>query len=195
MRKLGFDLIFLGAPASGKDTQAHLLMNHYELKRVESGQYFRRHMKDKTALGQQIRNTVAKAKPAPTPLMKTFLAEELKRAPKHKNLAFVGNPKLKPEAQFLVKLLKQNKRDFFALYIALPDKEIYKRSFYRMRHDDLKKTLIQRRISWHKQQVGKTVKYFKSINKLKLINGNQSIVQVARDIQSAINDYTRSKRN
>ena len=195
MRKLGFDLIFLGAPASGKDTQAHLLMNHYELKRVESGVYFRRHLKDKTALGRQIRETVGQAKPAPVPLMKIFLAEELKRAPKHKNLAFVGNPKLKPEAQYLVKLLKQKHRDFFAIYVTLPDKEIFKRSFYRMRHDDLKKTLIERRINWHKKQVGKTVDYFKSIGKLKVINGNQSIAKVARDIQLAINDYTRSKRN
>ena len=189
MKKLGFDLIFLGAPASGKDTQAALLMNHYEIKRVESGIYLRRHMKDKTILGQQIRNTVGKAKPAPVAVVKAFLTEELKKAPKNKNLIFVGNPKLKPEAQFLVKLLKQHQRDFFAIYVKLQDKEIYKRSFFRKRHDDLNKILIQRRIAWHKKQVGKTVKYFESLKKLKIIDGGQSIQKVSMAIQKAINDY------
>jgi len=195
MRKLGFDLIFLGAPASGKDTQARFLMNHYELKRIESGAYLRKHLKDKTAFGKLLRQTVGKSKPAPVSVMKTFLISELKRAAKSRNLIFIGNPRLKPEAQFLVKQLKNRKRDFLVLYVKLPVKEIIKRSFYRMRHDDLKKVLIQRRISWHKKQVGLTVKYFQSLKKLKFIDGNQQIFKVARDIQKAINDYQRSTRN
>lgn len=195
MRKLGFDLIFLGAPASGKDTQARLLMNHYELKRVESGAYVRRHLHDRTVLGQVLRRTVGLAQPAPVSVIKIFLADELKRAPKSKNLLFVGNPKLKPEARFLVKNLKLRRRDFLAVYVKLPAKEIIKRSFYRMRHDDLKKVLVDRRISWHKKQVGETVKYFQKLHKLKFINGNQPVFKVARDIQKAINDYSRSQRN
>ena len=195
MKKLGFDLIFLGTPASGKDTQARLLMNHYELKRVESGAYFRRLMKRKDSLGLRVRKTVGQAKPAPVSLMKMYLANELMRAPKNKNLAFVGNPKLKPEAQYLVKQLNMRRRNFFALYISLPAKEIIKRSFYRMRHDDLKKIMIQRRILWHQKQVGKTVKYFEKLGKMKIINGNQSILKVSLDIQKAIDDYKRSERN
>src|SRR3989338_3562025 len=170
MKKLGFDLIFLGAPASGKDTQARLLANHYELKRVESGEYFRRHIRDKSAFGKTLRRTVGQAKPAPVAVMKIFLTKEIQIAPKKKNLVFVGNPKL-------------------------PVKEIIKRSFYRMRHDDLRKALIERRINWHKKQVGQTVKYFQALGKLKFINGNQHIFKVTRDIQKTINDYARSQAN
>ncbi|MBX4187241.1 MAG: nucleoside monophosphate kinase [Candidatus Doudnabacteria bacterium] len=195
MRKLGFDLIFLGAPASGKDTQAGLLTNHYALKRIESGEYFRKLMKRKDALGAKVKSTVGQAKPAPVALMKMFLANAFKKIPKDRNLVFVGNPKLKPEAQFLVKNLKRNNRDFLAFYIKLPAKEIIKRSFFRMRHDDLNKQLIQKRINWHKDQVGKTVKYFESIKKLKYIDGNQPPLMVARDIQKAINDYQKSRGN
>ncbi len=195
MKQLGFDLIFLGSPASGKDTQARLLLNHFAIKRVESGIYFRRLMKRKDALGQKVRATVGSAKPAPVSLMKMYLANELKRAPKNKDLVFVGNPKLKPEAQFLVKMLKAHRRDFFVIYIKLPRKEIYKRSFFRMRHDDLKRVLISRRIKWHEQQVGKTVKYFDKLGKLKVIKGDQSIIKVSLAIHKAINDYARSKRN
>ena len=51
------------------------------------------------------------------------------------------------------------------------------------------KKLIVTRIKWHKDQVGKTVKYFKSLKKLKTINGNQSISKVTKDILKAIEGY------
>jgi len=49
--------------------------------------------------------------------------------------------------------------------------------------------LIKTRIKWHKDQVGKTVKYFQSLGKLKIINGNQPISKVTKDILKAISDY------
>lgn len=36
MKKLGFDLILLGSPVSGKNTQADLLLTAYALKAVRS---------------------------------------------------------------------------------------------------------------------------------------------------------------
>ena len=42
MKKLGFDLILLGDPTAGKDTQAAILMKKYELKSVESGKEWRK---------------------------------------------------------------------------------------------------------------------------------------------------------
>ena len=38
-KRLGFDLILLGAPAAGKDTQAILLERKFAFKPVESGKY------------------------------------------------------------------------------------------------------------------------------------------------------------
>ncbi len=191
MRKLGFDLILLGAPVSGKDTQAEMLMNHYELKPVRSGVYFRKNINRKDAIGKKIRETVGKAKPAPVSLVKEFIKNEFRKLPKI-NFIFVGTPRLKPEAQFLVKLLKKNNRDFLVLYLQLAPKEIIKRSYHRMRHEDVQRRLIEKRISWHKTQVGKTVEYFKKMKKLKYINGNQPPLKVVRDIQQAINDYQGS---
>ena len=188
MKKLGFDLILLGDPASGKDTQAELLANGFDLKLVGSGEYLRKNMKRKDRLGRLIRDTVGRAKPAPVSLIKQFLKNEVTKAPKSKNLVFVGTPRLKPEAQFLVKFLKQKKRDYLALYINLPVKEILKRSYSRLRHDDLKAASIRKRIKWHKEQMGKTLDYFRRLEKLREIDGNKSIVKVALSICKAINE-------
>ena len=96
------------------------------------------------------------------------------------------------------KLLSARKEDFLAFYINLPDKEVYKRSLARSRGNmkavykvlDTEK-IIAKRIDYHKKQVSKTVKYFQSLKKLKIINGNQPIPKVTKDILKAIEEYKK----
>jgi adenylate kinase len=191
-KRLGFDVIILGDPASGKDTQAKLLERKFLLKSVESGKYLRGLQKNKTQLGAEIRKILIKGSPAPINVIKEFLAANVRLATPGKNLIFVGNPRLKPEAEFLVKLLSQNNRDFFVVYITLPVSKIWERSAARKRDDsDLHR--VRERIAWHKRQVSKTIKFFESIHKLKIIDGNQTIQLVNKDIIRAINDYKRLK--
>lgn len=191
---LGFHLVLLGQITSGKDTQAKLLQKKYNLIPIESGKHWRKLEKEDSPDGRWLRRTTLLGKPAPVALMKKFLMEEIKKRKAGKNLIFVGNPRLKPEAQLLKKILSNLKENFFAIYITLPDNEIQKRSNTRSsvadRSDDNKKN-ISKRIKWHKEQVGKTVKYFDSLGKLKKINGNQSIEKVYEDIEKAISHFKK----
>ena len=45
--------VFLGAPGSGKGTQAALLVKHFDLGYVSTGDVFRQAIADQTPLGQQ----------------------------------------------------------------------------------------------------------------------------------------------
>jgi adenylate kinase family enzyme len=198
MKKLGFNIVLLGMITSGKDTQANILKKKYALKFVESGVYWRKLLKEKSFNGDWVRRTAGRGEPAPVILMKKFLIREIAKKPKNKDLLFLGNPRLKPEAQLLKKILEKKKQDFFAFYINLPDKEVYMRSEKR-RTGDMKtifkvldtKKIIKARIRYHKKQVSKTVKYFQSLNKLKIINGNQSVSKVAKDILREIEKYKK----
>lgn len=195
--QLGFHLVLLGQITSGKDTQAKLLQKKYSLIPVESGKHWRKLQKENSKEGEWLRRTTLLGKPAPVTLMKKFLVDELKKRRPGKNLIFVGNPRLKPEAQLLKKLLKNLDEDFFVIYINLSDKEIYRRSINRAvkknRTDDMQKNIFKR-IKWHNEQVGKTVKYFESLGKLKKINGNQSISKVVEDIEKAITHFKKIKQ-
>ena len=200
MKKLGFNIVLLGMITSGKDTQAKILKKKYMLKTVESGIYWRKLLKEKGRNGNWVRRTAGVGKPAPVALMKKFLVKEISKKPKNKDLLFLGNPRLKPEAQLLKKILNSRNEDFLAFYITLPDKEVYKRSKKRllgnMRADykvfDTHK-LITARIKYHKNQVSKTVKYFKSLKRLKIINGAQSVPKVTKDILKAIREYKNNR--
>jgi len=194
-KQLGFHLVLLGQIASGKDTQAGFLSEKYNVKLVESGKHWRKLSKAKTSDGAWLRRTHDKGKPAPVALMKKFLLENIEKRPKDKELLFVGNPRLKPEGQLLNKLMREHKENFFALYVSLPDKEVYKRSLSRVRGADDNRAFIAGRLKWHKDQVSKTVAYFESLGKLKKINGNQSIDKVKQDIEKAIESFQKKLKN
>ena len=199
MKKLGFNIVLLGMITSGKDTQAQILKKKYALKLVESGIYWRRRLKEQSPTGELLRKTTGKGQPAPVKLMKEFLLNEISRKPKNKDLLFLGNPRLKPEAQLLKKIMESSNEKILAFYITLPDKEVYRRSLKRMAGDmksDYKvfdnKKHIATRIKWHKDQVGKTVKYFEKLGCLKKINGNQPITKVTKDILKTIEEFEKS---
>jgi adenylate kinase family enzyme len=194
MERLGFDLILLGAPAAGKDTQAAILMRRFRLKPVESGKHWRRLAARNDALGRLLHRTFSKGQPTPVKLMKKFLVSQVSAAPKSRDLIFIGNPRLKPEAQLLAKLLKLKGRDYLAIAIDLPVDQVRKRSLARMR-DDQDWKYVGNRIRMYRLQVRKTILYFKGLDKLRIVDGNRPVAAVAKDILKIINDYQRSQAN
>jgi adenylate kinase family enzyme len=48
-KQLGFHLVLLGQIASGKDTQALIILDKYNLKPVESGKHWRKLEKEKSS--------------------------------------------------------------------------------------------------------------------------------------------------
>lgn len=198
MKKLGFNIVLLGMIASGKDTQAKILKREYSFKFIETGTYARNLLKEKGKDGDWARRTTGKGLPLPTILLQKFLKREVEKKPKGKDLLFMG-ARLKPEAQLLKKIIDKQGEKILALYITLPDKEVYKRSLKRSTSDMKEiyrmldtKNLIKKRIKWHKDQVGKTVKYYQKLGILKKINGAQSIQKVTKDILKAIREYKKT---
>ncbi len=196
--KLNFHIILLGQIASGKDTQAKFLMDKYSLQPVLSGEFSRNLIKAKGPDGDWARRTIGKGLACPVPLMKKFLISQINEKPKNKDLIFVGNPRLKPEAQMLKKLFTEAKQDFIAFYITLPDKQVYDRSLSRQQGDAREilkvlddKKLIAKRIAWHKDQVSKSVAYFETLGKMKKINGNRPIEAVAKEIEATIQTHIK----
>jgi adenylate kinase family enzyme len=164
---------------------------------VETGVFSRKLLKEKSKDGDWARRTTGKGAPLPTVLMQRFLVKEINNKPKNKNLLFLGG-RLKPEAQLMKKLMTERKQDFLAFYITLPDKEVYKRSLAR-KEGNMKeiykilddKKIIATRIKWHKDQVGKTVKYYQGLRKMNIINGNQPVAKVTKDILQKIEEYKK----
>lgn len=196
--RLGFNLTLMGMIASGKETQTELLKKKYALQSVETGVYTRKLLKENSSDGEWARRTAGKGWALPVVLMKRFIVKEIAKKSKNKDLIFIGGPRLKPEAQLTRKILKENGQEIFAIYLTLPDKEVYRRSLARKEGNmkaiykvfDTRKIIVNR-IKYHKEQVSKTVAYFESLGKLKRVNGNQSIEKVHQDIEKALEHFKK----
>ena len=75
MKRLGFNIVLLGAPASGKETQANILKKIYPLKFVETGVHTRKLLKKKCPDGDWTRRTAGKGGALPVVLLKKFLMD------------------------------------------------------------------------------------------------------------------------
>ncbi len=199
--RLGFNVVLIGMITAGKDTQSKILREKYSFRPIETGKFSRLLLKEKSPTGDLFRKVSGNGKPAPVKFIKEFLTREIDKKKKNEDLLFIGGPRLKPEAQLLKKILSEKKQDFLAFYISLPDREVYRRSLERKHGngDDLfkildEKKLIAARIKWHKEQVSKTVKYFKDLKKIKVINGDQSVEKVAKIINDEILRYKEKSR-
>ena len=53
-------LVLLGAPGSGKGTQASLISKRYNLPAISTGDIFRENIKNKTALGVKVKEIIDK---------------------------------------------------------------------------------------------------------------------------------------
>jgi adenylate kinase len=194
MVRLGFDLVLLGAPASGKNTQADILKKRFILHPVETGKYIRRLMNGRGSASRRLKKTSQKGFLAPMEIIKDFLKTKVSRVGKGRDLIFVGNPRVETEAKFLNRMMRVNARNYFVIYLALQDSQIKKRSA--LRHRDLADRLyVQNRINENRTRVFKTLKYFESVAAVKRINGNQTRRAVAASILKALNDHKRSINN
>ena len=54
------NILFLGAPGCGKGTQSKILIEKYDIPQVSTGDLLREELASKSALGEKIRNIMAK---------------------------------------------------------------------------------------------------------------------------------------
>jgi adenylate kinase len=73
-------LILLGAPGSGKGTQAAALAGHFGVPHVSSGELLRRHVATRTKLGREVASYLERGELAPDRLVVAVVDEELAHA-------------------------------------------------------------------------------------------------------------------
>ena len=62
----GYRIIFVGAPGSGKGTQAQRLLERYSAQQISTGDILRQARKDGTALGKEAQKYMDDGKLVPT---------------------------------------------------------------------------------------------------------------------------------
>ena len=123
------NIVIFGAPGSGKGTQSDLMIEHYGLEHISTGDVLRNEIKKGTDLGKTAQGFIDKGNLIPDELMVSILAkvyDDFGRG--HKGVIFDGFPRTIPQAEALKKMLDE-RGDKVAAMIELdvPEDELMQR--------------------------------------------------------------------
>ncbi len=182
--------VIFGPPGAGKGTQSDKLIQKYGFIHISTGDLFRWHAKNNTALGQRVKEIMNSGALVPDEITIAMLKEELDKNPQAKGFLFDGFPRTVPQAEALDKFMKENNTAIHHV-IALEVSEqelrsrIAKRRTTENRADDEEEKLNKRITEYF----GKTIHvlpFYKNQGRLNSVNGVGNIDDIFKNICSAI---------
>lgn len=212
-------LILLGAPGTGKGTQAHLLAEKEGWLHVSTGDMLREAVATKTALGEEAKKFMDQGALVPDELVIGMLVERIGKPDAQSGLILDGFPRNLAQAQALDAALKDAGRDVdLSINIDVPDEELVTRlsgrwmcrgcgAIYNVstgkpekcdrcggelyqREDDKPET-VRSRLEKQKPPA-EMIEHYRDQGKLIDINGMQDVDVVTAQIESVIKEHSKS---
>jgi adenylate kinase len=122
------DLVLIGAPGSGKGTQADHLRRELGLTHIASGDLFRDHLQRKTTLGVQASEYMARGALVPDAITIAMLRERVGQPGTEKGVLLDGFPRTMEQAIALNEMMVGLGRQIDAVvYVEVPDEELVAR--------------------------------------------------------------------
>lgn len=187
------NIVIFGAPGSGKGTQSDLMIEHYGLGHISTGDVLRAEIKKGTELGKTAQSYIDKGNLIPDELMISILANVYDSFGRgHKGVIFDGFPRTIPQAEALKKMLDE-RGDKVAAMIELdvPEDELMTRLIKRGqdsgRADDNEETIKKRLVVYH-SQTQPLIEWYKKEGLHHHINGFGTLERIFGDIQKVIDN-------
>jgi len=183
-------LVLLGAPGSGKGTQAKLLEQEFNIPHISTGDLLRAAVAAKTDLGIAAKIVMDKGQLVSDEIVLGMLKDRL--AQKDAKLGFIldGFPRNLLQADMLDNLLTEiNMPAQHAILIAVDPEEVVgriaKRALEEGRTDDTE-AVVRNRIQIYENQTAPVVEHYKNHEVLSEVLGQGSIEQVQHRILSVL---------
>ena len=185
------NIVIFGAPGSGKGTQSDLMIEHYGLGHISTGDVLRSEIKKGSELGKTAQSYIDKGNLIPDELMISILAQVYDSYGRgHKGVIFDGFPRTIQQAEALKKMLEE-RGDKVAAMIELdvPEDELITRLIKRGqqsgRADDNEETIKKRLVVYH-SQTQPLIEWYKQEGLHHHINGLGTLERIFADIQKVM---------
>jgi len=119
-------IILLGAPGSGKGTQAVELGQAFHIPHISTGDLLRENIKNNTALGQQAKSYMDKGQLTPDELILDILFERISKPDCSRGYLLDGFPRTSAQAHELEDSLR-DKVQFAVFYLKVSDEQVIER--------------------------------------------------------------------
>lgn len=192
-----YNLILFGPPGSGKGTQSDLLIQHYGLLHLATGDLLRSEVSKKTTLGLEAQKYIDNGQLVPDEVVIGMIDSKLdEHKDSVKGIIFDGFPRTVEQAAALDKLLADRNTEIHQM-VALEVSEdvltqrLLQRGEVSGRSDDNLET-ITKRIVEYKSKTEPVANYYKERGKLSAINGVGAIEEIFNSIKSVLDTHLSS---
>lgn len=125
------NIIFIAPPAAGKGTQSAKLKEKYGYVHISTGDMLRNAIKEKTPLGQQVEEIIARGELVSDEIVTALLKEKLSNT--DKPFILDGYPRVEKQTKLLDAIFKElNISDTITIYLDLSEEEAMKRALGRI---------------------------------------------------------------
>jgi adenylate kinase len=180
------NLVLFGPPGAGKGTQSEKLIQKYGFVHISTGDLFRWHTKNDTALGKRVKEIMNSGALVPDEITIAMLKEELDKNPNAKGFLFDGFPRTVPQAKALDEFMKENGTAIHHV-IALDVSEeelrtrIAKRRTTESRVDDEEEKLNKRVTEYFSKTIH-VLPYYKNLERLNTVQGIGAIDEIFKNV-------------
>ena len=210
------NLIIFGPPGAGKGTQSNFIVNKYNLFQLSTGEILRDEIKNKTELGTKISSIMNSGSLVSDEIVSMLIEKFILRIEYKNKFIFDGYPRNIPQAKNLDYLLnKYNQKIDLVLKLSVSLESIKKRisgrsvcsicgkiyneffnpapinsnccaSKYLQKRTDDTLDVAVKRFKTYENKTYPLIEFYKKLNLLKVVNGENSITQINAEISGLI---------
>jgi adenylate kinase len=179
-------IVLLGAPGSGKGTQAERLAVDLGVVWISTGEMLRQAVAGGSELGRRVSEILDSGALVDDSTMAQVVERRLGEADASGGFLLDGYPRTQGQAESLNRILEGLSTQLdLVLFIDVPEEELVRRALARKREDD-RGEVIQHRLSVYKEKTEPLIEYYRGLGLLERIDGNQSIESVTQEILATV---------
>ncbi|MCG7280280.1 adenylate kinase [Chryseobacterium taklimakanense] len=186
------NIVLFGPPGSGKGTQAHNLIEKFNLKQISTGDLFRYNMKNDTDLGKLAKSYIDKGELVPDQVTTDMLVDEVKKPTDAAGFIFDGYPRTANQTAELERIVKEvlNSEISVCLSLVVDDEILVERLLKRGetsgRTDDSNEEIIRNRIKEYYTKTAEVAELYKQQGKYVKINGVGEIDEISQKLFAVV---------
>ena len=189
-------IVLLGAPGSGKGTQAVLLIERLGLPHISTGDLLRSAVAAGTKLGRKAKMVIDRGDLVSDDIMLGLITERLSLEDAGNGFILDGYPRNITQARALEKILEDHGQTMVeVLFIDVNDEEVVKRIAGRAaeegRTDDAEE-VVRNRLRIYAEQTAPMVDYYANKGMLSRILGNGTAEEVSQRIMGVLSMHSES---
>jgi adenylate kinase len=184
-------IVLLGAPGSGKGTQAALMVERLGVPHISTGVLLRNAAKRGTELGLKAKSIIDRGELVPDEIMSDMIEERLSRADMTNGFILDGYPRNLAQAKSLNEMLERlGQSADIAIQIDVDPEQIIKRLAGRAQQEDRaddNEKIVRNRMRVYHEKTAPVIDYYANRGLLTHVLGDGSVEVILERILSVLN--------